>query len=105
LNGTSQVNHATNNYNKRNIQSSKLIVVNLAQASNSRSGEGIPRSSYQLSLGRVFEQWAPRVLTQANPYRSSEIALAQARDLRSGNHLKQRRGSHCYSPLGEMLLA
>ncbi|QCE03351.1 hypothetical protein DEO72_LG8g1375 [Vigna unguiculata] len=42
LNGTNQVNHIINNCNNRNIQSSKLIVVNLAQARYSRSGERDP---------------------------------------------------------------
>jgi len=42
LNGTNQVNHATNNCKHRNIQSSKHIVVNLSQASSSRSGEKDP---------------------------------------------------------------
>jgi len=42
LNGTSKVNQAINNRNNRNIQSSKLTVVNLAQTNNSRSSERDP---------------------------------------------------------------
>jgi len=42
LNGPSQTNHAINNCKHGNIQSSKHTIVNLAQASNSRSGERDP---------------------------------------------------------------
>jgi len=42
LKGTNQVNHAIKHCSYRNIQSSKHTVVNLAQASSSRSGERDP---------------------------------------------------------------